>query len=205
MATILTCAEQRDGKLRRASLETVSEARRLAGALGADVTAVVVGPGSEPLSGELASYGADRVVVFDDAAFATYATEAKPSVVLVPFTAIGKDLAPRVSAKIGAGLASDCVGFEVNGATLAARRPIYAGKAYATVEWTEEPRMATLRPNVFPLGQPNPARKAEVKKATVDTASRARVAEVKAAGAGKVELAEAQIVVSGGRGLKGPE
>ena len=217
MATILTFAEQRDGKLRRASLETVSEARRLAGALGAGVTSVVIGPGSVALAGELASYGADRVVVFDDAAFSTYATEAwaralaqaiaeaKPSVVLVPFTAIGKDLAPRVAAKVGAGLASDCVGFEVKGGTLAARRPIYAGKAYATVEWTGEPRMATLRPNVFPLGQPDPSRRAEVRKATVDAASRAKVTEVKAAGAGKVQLTEAQIIVSGGRGLKGPE
>jgi len=215
MATILTFAEQRDGRLRRASLETLSEARRLAG--GADVTAVVVGPGSEALAGELASYGADHVVAFDDAAFATYATEAwaralaqaitaaRPSVVLVPFTAIGKDLAPRIAAKVGAGLASDCVGFEVKGGALVARRPMYAGKAYATVEWAGEPRMATLRPNVFPLGQPDPSRKAEVKKATVDTAARARVTDVKAAEAGKVQLTEAQIIVSGGRGLKGPE
>ncbi len=217
MATILTFAEQRDGKLRRASLETVSEARRLAGALGAGVTAVVVGPGSASLAGELASYGADRVVVFDDPAFGTYATEAwaralaqavseaKPSVVLVPFTAIGKDLAPRVAAKVGAGLASDCVGFEVKGGTLAGRRPVYAGKAYATVEWAGEPRMATLRPNVFPLAPPDASRKAEVVKATADTAARARVTEVKAAGAGKVQLTEAQIIVSGGRGLRGPE
>jgi electron transfer flavoprotein alpha subunit len=217
MATILTFAEQRVGKLRRASLEVVSEARRLAGPLGAGVTAVVVGPGSESLAGELASYGADRVVVFEDPAFGTYATEgwaralahavaeAKPSVVLLPFTPIGKDLAPRVAAKVGAGLASDCVGFEVKGGGLVARRPMYAGKAYATVEWSGEPRMATLRPNVFPLGQPDPSRRADVAKATVDTASRARVTGVKAAGAGKVQLTEAQVIVSGGRGLKGPE
>jgi electron transfer flavoprotein alpha subunit len=217
MATILTFAEQRDGKLRRASLEVVSEARRLAGSLGATVTAVVVGPGGEGLAGELASYGADRVVAFDDAALATYATEAwaralaqaiteaKPSVVLVPFTAIGKDLAPRVAAKIGAGLASDCVGFEAKGGKLAARRPVYAGKAYATVEWASEPQMATLRPNVFPLGQPDASRKAEVAKATVDASSRARVTAVKAAAAGKIQLTEAQVIVSGGRGLKGPE
>jgi electron transfer flavoprotein alpha subunit len=215
MATILTFAEQRDGRLRRASLETVSEARRLAG--GADVASVVVGPGSEALAGELAAYGADRVVVFDDPALATYATEAwaralaqaiaeaRPSVVLVPFTAIGKDLAPRVAAKVGAGLASDCVGFEAKGGALVARRPMYAGKAYATVEWTGEPRMATLRPNVFPLGQPDVSRKAQVSKASVDTSARARVTEVKATAAGKVQLTEAQVIVSGGRGLKGPE
>ena len=215
--TILTFAEQRDGKLRRASLEVVSEARRLAGPLGAAVTAVVVGPGSEGLAGELASYGADRAIVFDDAAFGTYATEAwaravaqaiadtRASVVLVPFTALGKDLAPRVAAKVGAGLASDCVSFELRDGKLTARRPVYAGKAYATVEWAGEPRVATLRPNVFPLGPPDASRKAEVAKATVETASRARVTEVKATAAGKVQLTEAQVIVSGGRGLRGPE
>jgi electron transfer flavoprotein alpha subunit len=217
MATILTFAEQRDGKLRRASLEAVSEARRLAGALGATVTAVVVGPGSESLGGELAAYGADSVRVFDDAALGTYSTEAyaralaqaiaeaKPSVVLVPFTAMGKDLAPRVAAQVGAGLASDCVGFQVKGGRLVARRPVYAGKAYATVEWAGEPQMVTLRPNVFPIGQPDASRKAAVVKATVDASTRARLTAVKATTQGKVQLTEAQVIVSGGRGLKGPE
>jgi electron transfer flavoprotein alpha subunit len=217
MATILTFAEQRDGKLRRASLEVLSEARRLAGPLGATVTAVLIGPGSESLSGELAAYGADRVQVFDDPAFGAYATEAyaralaqaiadaKPSVVLVPFTATGKDLAPRVAARVGAGLASDCVGLSVSGGRLVARRPLYAGKAFSTVEWAGEPQMATLRPNVFPLGAKDEARKTDVVKGTVDTSSRARVTAVRATAQGKVQLTEAQVIVSGGRGLKGPE
>jgi electron transfer flavoprotein alpha subunit len=214
---ILTFAEQRDGKLRRASLETVSEARRLAAPLGATVTTVVIGPGSEALAAELTAQGADRVVVFDDAALGAYATEsyaralvqaigeAKPSVVLVPFTAMGKDLAPRVAARIGAGLASDCVALEVKDGRLVARRPMYAGKAYATVEWAGEPQMATLRSNVFPLGPKDAGRAVEVVRGTVDASSRARVASVNATSQGKVQLAEAQIIVSGGRGLKGPE
>jgi electron transfer flavoprotein alpha subunit len=217
MATILTFAEQRDGKLRRASLEVVSEARRLAGALGATVTAVAIGPGTDSLAGEAASYGADRLLVFDDAAFGTYATEAyaralaqaitdtKPAVVLLPFTAIGKDLAPRVAAKVGAGLASDCVRLEARGGRLVARRPMYAGKAYATVEWAGEPQMATLRPNVFPLGEKDASRKAEVERGAAPASSRARVTAVKATTQGKVQLTEAQVIVSGGRGLKGPE
>jgi electron transfer flavoprotein alpha subunit len=217
MAIVLTFAEQRDGKLRRASLEVVSEARRLAGALAASVETVVVGPGAEGLAGELAAHGANRVHVFDDAALAAYATEpwaravaqvvaqTKPAVVLFPFTAMGKDLAPRVAAKAGAGLASDCVALEVKDGRLTARRPVYAGKAYATVEWAGELQMASLRPNVFSLADPDASRQAEVVKGTVDTASRARVTGVKAAGEGKIELTEAQIVVSGGRGLKGPE
>jgi electron transfer flavoprotein alpha subunit len=217
MATILTFAELRDGALRRASLEVVSEARRLAGTLGATVTAVVIGPWTDSLAGELGSQGADRVLVFDDPGFGAYATEAyaralaqavadtKPAVVLVPFTATGKDLAPRVAAKIGAGLASDCVGLEVKGGRLVARRPMYAGKAYATVEWAGEPQMATLRPNVFPLGEKDASRKAEVVRGTVDASSRARVTSVAATTRGKVQLTEAQVIVSGGRGLKGPE
>lgn len=217
MATILTFAEQRDGKLRRASLEVVSEARRLAGGLGAGVTTVLIGPGTESLAPELAAYGADRVVVFDDAALGAYATEAyalalaqaisdaKPSVVLVPFTAMGKDLAPRVAAKAGAGLASDCVALEAKGGKLVARRPMYAGKAYATVEWAGEPQMATLRPNVFALGVPDPARQAEVVKGKAPASARAKVTAVGVSAQGKVQLTEAQIIVSGGRGLKGPE
>jgi len=217
MAKVLTFAEQRDGKLRRASLETVSEARRLADALGAAVTAVVIGPSGEPLAADLAAYGADRVVVFDDAAFAAYATESYaralaqavadegPSIVLVPFTALGKDLAPRLAARLGAGLASDCVALSVAGGRLVGRRPVYAGKAYATVEWVGEPQLATLRPNVFPLGQPDASRRAEIVQGSVDGAARARVTAVRAATQGKLALSEAQVIVSGGRGLKGPE
>jgi electron transfer flavoprotein alpha subunit len=118
---------------------------------------------------------------------------------------MGKDLAPRVAAQAGAGLASDCVGLEAKGGKLVARRPMYAGKAYATVEWAGEPQMATLRANVFPLGEPDPARKAEVVKGSVDTSSRAKVTAVSATTQGQVQLTEAQVIVSGGRGLKGPE
>jgi electron transfer flavoprotein alpha subunit len=217
MAIILCLAEQKDGKLRRASLETVSEAARLSGPLGASVAAVLLGPGSSALADELASYGAQQVHVFEDASFTPYATEAharafaqvitktKPAVVLVPFTAMGKDLAPRVAARVGTGLASDCVALSVEGGRLVGRRPIYAGKAYATVSWAGEPQMATLRPNVFAVGTPDASRKAEVVTETCDASARAKVTEVRASAAGKVQLTEAQVVVSGGRGLKGPE
>jgi electron transfer flavoprotein alpha subunit len=217
VALILTFAEARDGRLRRASLEVVSEARRLAGPLGATVETVVIGKDAGALAKELAAQGADRVRVFDDAALHAYATEswaralaqaiadAHPRVVLLPFTAMGKDLAPRVAARVGAGLASDCVGLELRDGRLVARRPMYAGKAYATVEWTGEPQMATLRPNVFPLGPTDAARPVEIVKGSVDGAARARVSATTATARGKLQLGEAQIIVSGGRGLKGPE
>jgi electron transfer flavoprotein alpha subunit len=217
MPGILTFAEQRDGKLRRASLEVVSEAKRQAEAVGGTVSTVVVGPGTEPLAAELASYGAEKVHVFDDPALGPYATEAwaravasvveetKPAVVLFPMTSMGKDLAPRVAAKADAGLASDCVALEAKDGRLTARRPMYAGKAYATVAWEGEPQMASLRPNVFPLASPDASRKAEVVKGTADTSSRAKVTSTESTAQGKIELTEAQIIVSGGRGLKGPE
>jgi electron transfer flavoprotein alpha subunit len=217
MAGILTFAEQRDGKLRRPSLEAVSEARRLADALGGPVTAVLVGSGIEGLAGELAACGADVVHVFDQPELALYATEpfsravaqavqeAQPAAVLMPLTAMGRDLAPRVAARLGAGLHSDCVALTVKDGRLEARRPMYAGKAFATVRWKEGVQMASLRPNVFATGTRDEARKPEVKKGTVDTTARARVTKVEATAAGKVELTEAQVIVSGGRGLKGPE
>jgi len=217
MPTILTFAEQREGKLRRSSLEVVSEARRLATGLGATVSTVLLGPGAEGLASELAAHGADEVRTFDDAGFSAYATESyaralaqaigetKPSVVLIPFTAMGKDLAPRVAARVGAGLASDCVGLEAKGGKLVARRPMYAGKAFATVEWAGEPQMATLRPNVFALGARDASRTATVVKMSTDASSRARVTGERASSRGKVQLTEAQVIVSGGRGLRGPE
>jgi len=218
MPGVLTFAEVREGKLRRPALEAVSTARRLADALGGAVQSVLVGSGVAGLAGELGSYGADRVHVFDEPALSAYATESwsralahviaqeKPAAVLVPYTAMGKDLAPRVAGRLGAGLASDVVSLDVKDGRLEARRPVFAGKAIATVRWEGEPQMATLRPNVFPLGTPDAGRKAETVKGSADLGTpRARVVSVQAGGSGKVELTEAQIIVSGGRGLKGPE
>jgi electron transfer flavoprotein alpha subunit len=217
MAVILTFAEHRDGALRRSALEAVSEAKRLADALAGAVESVLIGPGVRGLADTLAAHGASRVHVFEQPELAAYATEpyaralaqvigaVKPAVVLVPFTSMGRDLAPRVAAKVTAGLVSDCVALSVKDGRLEARRPMYAGKAFAVARWEGEPQIATLRPNVFSLSTPDASRKAEVVSATVDAAARARVKEVKATAAGKVELTEAQIIVSGGRGLKGPE
>jgi electron transfer flavoprotein alpha subunit len=97
------------------------------------------------------------------------------------------------------------VALSVKDGRLEARRPMYAGKAYATVRWEGEPQMASLRPNVFAVGARDASRQAEVVAGTVDATARGRVKEVHATAAGKVELTEAQIIVSGGRGLKGPE
>jgi electron transfer flavoprotein alpha subunit len=217
MPTVLTLAEQRKGTLRRPALECLSEARRVADALHGDVQCVLVGSGVQGLVGELASYGADAVHVYDDATLESYSTEAfafamaeaakktSPAVILIPFTSAGKDLAPRLAARLGAGLASDCVGLVVKDGRIEARRPCYAGKAYATVAFEGEPQMATLRPNVFALGEPSTGRSATTVAGSKPPSPRARPTAFHAAGGEKLELTEAQIIVSGGRGLKGPE
>ena len=214
---VLTFAEHRDGRLRRPSLEALSEARRLADAVSGKVESILIGSGVRALADELGSHGADRVHVFDAPELGAYATEtyaramaqvalaAKPWAVLVAYTAMGRDLAPRVAAQLGAGLVSDCVSLEIEDGRLVARRPMYSGKAYGTVAWLGEPQLATLRANVFALGKADPSRKAEVALGTLDATARARVTAVHAKASGKRELSEAQIIVSGGRGLKGPE
>ncbi len=217
MSGILVFAEQRDGTLRRAALEALSEGARLGAELGASVTAVVVGSSVAALADELASFGAQKVVVAEDPSLSTYATEAfarvvtdaarsgGADVILFPFTAMGKDLAPRVAARLDAGLTSDCVALSANSGRIEALRPMYAGKAYAKVAFASAIQVATLRPNVFALAAPQAGRKADVVKAATPSPSRARVVSVEQTAAGKIELAEAQAVVSGGRGLKGPE
>jgi electron transfer flavoprotein alpha subunit len=214
---ILTFAEHRDGKLRRPSLEAVSEARRLADAMGGGVVSAMVGAGVTEPAASLAAYGADKVHVFDDPALARYASEVwaralaqviqsvNPVAVLIPFTALGKDLAPRVAARVGAGLVSDCVALAVKDGRLEARRPMYAGKAYATLRWESPLQMATLRANVFAVGKSDASRTAMMVREKVDASARARVVELKGSSEAKLELTEAQVIVSGGRGLKGPE
>jgi electron transfer flavoprotein alpha subunit len=178
---------------------------------------VIVGSGVSGLCAELGAHGADTVHVFDDPALSAYATEAyaravaqvvqsaRPWAVLIPFTALGKDLAPRVAARVGAGLVSDCVALAHKDGRLEARRPVYAGKAYATVRWEGDTQIATLRPNVFPVAPPDASRAPQVVNEKPEPASRAKVVAVKAAAEGKLELSEAQVIVSGGRGLQGPE
>ena len=217
MSLITTFVEHRDGAPKRPSLETLSEARRLADAAGGQVQAVVVGAASDDMTSKLAAYGADRVHLFDAAQLAQYATEpyaravaqvvesTESDTLLIPCTAMGKDLAPRVAARLDAGLASDCVGFEVTQGALEARRAMYSGKVYATVRWERTPRLATLRANVFPLGTPDESREAEVVKGEVDVSSRAKATGFEETSGATKELTEAQTIVSGGRGLKGPE
>ena len=213
MTTILAVCEQRDGAVRKVSSEVVTGARRIADALGAEVEALVLG--SAPASGadHLGGFGADRVVTLTADGFGTYAAEgyAKAvadrakgaAVVVLPASAQGKDLAPRVAAKLGTGLAADVTEVMVEGGALLAIRPVYAGKALLKVKLTGKPAVISLRPNVFtPVERPKAGAQSTV--AVNVPAGRVTVKEVKAAEAGALDVAEAPIVIAGGRGLKEP-
>ncbi len=207
---ILVIAELTDGALRPISLELVSEARRQADAAGGSVGVALLGEAGEHAAA-LGAYGADRVYAIPGAdrgavsAIEALAREIGPQLIMAPASAAGGDLAAALAARLGAGLAANCTGLTADGV----RRPMYAGKVIATVESKTTPSIVTARPRVFALGPEQAGRNAEVITRTAPTpASQEAVVElVKLIKAERQELdvAEAEVVVSGGRGLGGPE
>lgn len=211
-------AEIRDGAFRKISYELASTARKLADQLGEEVSAVVVGSGVEGIAGQLGKYGVDKVYVADDSVFEPYTTDAHaaavakvvkendPSILLLGATAQGKDLSARLVGKLATGMASDCTELKIDGGKLVAVRPMYAGKCYGEVAVSGTPQMASLRPNVFPVVES--AKAGEIVKfdAGVDaSALKTKVLEVQKDTSGVLDVSEANIIVSGGRGMKGPE
>ena len=217
----MVIAEQRDGDIRKVSYEIVSEGRRLADSLGQAVTAVLLGSGVKDKAATLGHYGADRVLVADDPRLETYTTDAyvaviaevvkanDPAILLLGGSAQGKDLSARLSARLGVGTAQDCTSFSLESGNLVALRPIYAGKAYAKVSFADSwPQMVVARPNVMAMNEPDTSKSSEVVDASFsldDSVLKTRVVESIRDESGKVDLTEADIIVSGGRGMKGPE
>ena len=214
MAGILVFVEQRNGVIRQASLQAISEAHRQA---SGDVAAVLVGSGVGDAAAGLGAYGAAKVYVADDPNLALYSSEgygeavakavdsAAPEAVFFSGTAMGRDLAPRVAAKLGVGALADVVALEKDGDQFVARRPVYSGKAFATTASAgSKPQVISLRPNVFAAEETGGS--AEVVALDgLSLAIRAVVKELVDTGGGEIDVAEADIIVSGGRGLKGPE
>jgi electron transfer flavoprotein alpha subunit len=219
MGSILVFAEQRDGIFRQAACEALGQGRRLADAMGVDLVAGVIG--SEvmeraPLSG---AWGADRVLVADAPELALFSSDGyvpalaamarivDASTVLLAASTTGKALGPALAARLGAGLASDCVRIDIGeDGRLRLERPVYAGKALATVVIRTDPQIVSLRPNVFPSAVVREGFMAPVER--VETGARpirATVRETVASSGGKPDLTEAGIIVSGGRGMGGPE
>jgi electron transfer flavoprotein alpha subunit len=219
MAGILAFAESRDGEIRKAAHEVVTAARRLADGLGTEVHAVVLGPqGSGAAAGELGRFGADRVFVGESEAFAHYSAEGFTTVLvsflkehgcdvaLFPATAQGRDLAPRVAARLGVGYAGDVTALEVEGGRVVATRPEFAGKVFATVSFGAAPAVASVRPNVFSPVESAKAGEVQTLDVSVNAADfGAVVREIKAAAEAKLDVSEAPIVISGGRGMQSPD
>jgi electron transfer flavoprotein alpha subunit len=213
---ILVFIEQREGRIRKASLEALRHAAKLA---GGQVAAVVAGHGITPAARELGSHGAGKVYVADREDLALYsnagyvaALEAarareEPDAVLLAATAMGQDVAPRFAARNGAGLLADVMELRVEEGRLVAVRPVYSGKARATVDCAgSKLQIATLRPNVFPVERDDSAPAPAVEPIDPGPVPiRARVTSVEVTGGKELDVTEASIVVSGGRGIKGPE
>ena len=215
---VLVIAEIREGTPKKISFEMLGEGKRIAEQLGGSIRAVALGHGVGDAASSLAQYGADKVFVADDSTLENYTAEGyanvlanlieqtQPALVLLGATTTGKDLAPRLAARLGVGLASDCTGFAVQDGELLLTRPIYAGKAIATVKQAVRPYMATIRPNIFPTLEIDPSREADVESIPADAGDiRAKVVDLIKEAGDRIELTEADIIVSGGRGLKAPE
>ena len=220
MAAVCVFVETSKGKLKKSAAEMMGEAGRLAGSLGGGVDAVLVGKGVAALAADVAKLGADRVLVADADVFAAFTVEAyvkavtkavaasSPKLVVLAASVVGKDLAPALAAATGSALLTDVTSVGVEGGKVTVRKPVYAGKAIATVAASTDTVIATLRPNVFEPAAPDDSRTAPVEPVEAGVGAdgiRAVVKEVLAKASEKLDLTEADIIVSGGRGMKGPE
>ena len=219
---VFVIAEQRDGKIMKVSYELIGKARELANDLGQDVVAVLMGSGVEAVAGDLAKAGADKVIVVDDPILAEYVTEpyAKattavikandPEIVLFGASSIGRDLAPRVSARIHTGLTADCTKLEIDPETklLNMTRPAFGGNIMATILCADHrPQMATVRPGVMQALE-SCDKVGTVEKFAVEFTPadmNVEICEVVKTDKKSVDITEAKILVAGGRGLGSAE
>ncbi len=214
MGNILVIGEHQDGKVKKVTQELVTKASELAGQIGGEVDVVLVGHGLQN-PGELGSFGAKKVYVVDHPKLEKYNTEGvvkviselsnevKPSVILGTASPLGKDLLPRLAARLGAGLATDCTDLKVESGKLLATRPMYAGKAFVDVRFEGDLQIASARPNSFVAKAANAGAAAEVVKKDIDPGDlRAVMKEIIQGKSDKADLTEAGIIVSGGRAMK---
>lgn len=215
MATVLIYAEHKDGKVKKVTHELIAEAARS----GAEPVAFVAGQNVDGVAKDLAAMGAKRVITASGDAVKFYNNEAygklfvnavksvNPSIILMGATAQGKDFAPRVAALLGVGLAADCVKLKIEGDKLKATRPLYAGKALADVEFVgPAPYFATVRPNALSVGQLQEGAQPSVTALPLDTgALKSVVKDVVRGASAKLDVSEANIVVSGGRAMQNSE
>jgi electron transfer flavoprotein alpha subunit len=213
---VLVLGEIRNGELRNVSFESIAAARSIA--QGGEVTAVLLGDSVRELAATMIQYGADRAVVVEDSKLAHYTPDGfsqallsvickeNPKGVIFGHTAIGKDLSAKIASKLGSGLISDVVAIETGGDNIIFTRPIYSGKAFEQKIIKDGVIFATIRPNnITPLTKDS-SRSGDVSMASVEIKDlRTIVREVVKKAVQGVDLSEAKIIVSGGRGIKSEE
>ena len=215
-------AEQREGKLQKVSLELLGEGRRQADKLGVKLTALLLGSNIDGLTKTLAEHGADEVLVADHKLLEHYTTDAytkvicdlvnerKPGILFVGATFIGRDLGPRVAARLNTGLTADCTSIDVDveNGDLLATRPAFGGNLMATIACPEHrPQMATVRPGVFAKVESDGAN-CNVEKVNVqltDADVRTKVLETVKTAKDIIDISEAKVIVAGGRGVGSKE
>ncbi|KAA3614724.1 MAG: electron transfer flavoprotein subunit alpha/FixB family protein [Calditrichaeota bacterium] len=205
----LVFAEHKDGKLRKIAFENVSLVKKL----GLDFECAIIG--NDVDAEELGKYGAEKVAHYKSDKLADYSPDGYAKVLadamdkqgadvlFLGATAMGKDLAPRVAARVNGAMATDCTQVEMDGDNLKIVRPMYAGKVQATIKLTSAKKIVTVRPNVY-AAEENAA-SASVETVASDVDFNTVVKEIISGAQGKLDVTEADIVVSGGRGMKGPE
>lgn len=215
LKNILVVIEQREGKIKKSSLEAVSAASKLASEINSNVQAVVIGNEIENIS-SIAEYGIEKINHFRNIDLQSYspsaytkiisdfAGEADSDLLIFSNTSFGKDLAPRIAGRISAGCIMDSTHVEIVSGELICRRPIYAGKALLDVKFLSEKKILTLRPNVFKAEKHDGLSAEIIVKEITSPDLTTRVIEL-IKSEGKLDVAEADIIVSGGRGVKGPE
>lgn len=210
--TVLVLAEAKENALRHVTFEAIAAAKTISE--GGKVIVAAFGPDSDQYAGDLAAYGADEIIVVKHEALQAYTTDAylqallqvfeevQPEALVMGHTSLGKDLSPRVAAKLDAGLISDCTAVEVVGGDVHFTRPIYSGKAFATKKINSGLIIATVRPNNIATLE---KREVQPSLREVDVQIndlRTVVKEVVRKTTGGVDLSEARVIVSGGRGVK---
>jgi electron transfer flavoprotein alpha subunit len=215
MTKILTYIEQRNGEIKRASLEALSFSKKIANDLNGEVIAVSIGKSIKEVD-KLKKFGAskfyflksDELNYYSPSAFSKllsdFAIEINADILIFSNTALGKDLSPRVAAKLNAGIGVDCVNVNIVDGEIIYTRPIFAGKALIDCKFKTKTKVLTLRTNVFPLIENESSNFEVVEKEASNLDLRVKIIE-EVKNTGKLDVAEADIIVSGGRGLKGPE
>lgn len=220
---IFVVIEQRGGAIQKVSIELLGEARRLAAQLGEDVVAVLMGKDIAGQAGLLCQYGADKVLVAEHPVLEHYTTEpyAKavtyvihnyaPNIVLFGATSIGRDLAPRVAGRVHTGLTADCTSLEIEkeSGLLLMTRPAFGGNIMATIVCKDyRPQMATVRPGVMPLPAKEDGRTGTVELVDAGLSMSdqdVEILEIRRSEKKQVDITASKILVSGGRGVGGPE